>query len=249
MSSAPRFAPSSLNCTPAIVPLSEAFALTFTDAETVEPAAGEVIETVGGVVSAAAVALASLPAGPTLPAASSAVDLVVVGPGGETRVRVTRAGRLRDPVRGRGREAGRRATVDVVARDDHVVGRGTPRQGRSGRGRPWRVSVPGADGATVSGELDRRVHVGLDLGCAEGAVVDPHLVDQPVEPLAPDRVAADLDRRGRGEDRAADGELGDLGAVDVEALGGAVVSGGEMRPERGRDQRRCRRAAAPWSRS
>src|SRR5436309_14563698 len=52
VSSAPRLAPSSLNCTPTTPTLSEAEAETVTVApETVAPAAGAVIETVGGVVS------------------------------------------------------------------------------------------------------------------------------------------------------------------------------------------------------
>jgi len=75
VSSAPRFAPSTLNWTPATEPLSAAFAVTATVDATVAPAAGAVIDTVGGVVSDVAVALASLPAGPTLPAGSSAVTL------------------------------------------------------------------------------------------------------------------------------------------------------------------------------
>ena len=73
VSSAPRLTPSSLNWTPATVPLSPAVAVTDTDAETVAPDAGAVIATVGGVESEAAAALASFPAGPTLPATSSAV--------------------------------------------------------------------------------------------------------------------------------------------------------------------------------
>ena len=51
MSSAPRLAPSSLNWTPATPTLSEAVAETVIVAETVEPLAGLVIETAGGVVS------------------------------------------------------------------------------------------------------------------------------------------------------------------------------------------------------
>ena len=73
MSSAPRFAPSSLNCTPATPTSSAALAVTATLAETVAPAVGAVIDTVGGVVSAVIAALASLEAGPRLPTASSAL--------------------------------------------------------------------------------------------------------------------------------------------------------------------------------
>ena len=75
VSSAPRFAPSSLNCTPATAPLSVALALTATLPFTVAPWAGAVSETVGGVVSAEETPVAWLPAGPTLPAWSSAVTL------------------------------------------------------------------------------------------------------------------------------------------------------------------------------
>ena len=51
VSSAPRFAPSSLNCTPTTPTLSEAFAAIATDPDTVAPAAGVVSPTVGSVVS------------------------------------------------------------------------------------------------------------------------------------------------------------------------------------------------------
>src|SRR5207245_11134268 len=53
-SSAPRLAPSSLNCTPTTPTLSAAAAETVTVFETVAPASGALIETVGGVVSEAA---------------------------------------------------------------------------------------------------------------------------------------------------------------------------------------------------
>ena len=69
VSSAPRLAPSSLNCTPITAMLSEAAALTVTAVPaTVAPVAGAVIATVGGVastlltVTVAAVAVAVLPA-------------------------------------------------------------------------------------------------------------------------------------------------------------------------------------------
>src|SRR5213594_2144150 len=51
VTSAPRFAPSSLNCTPTTPTLSVALAETVTVPATVEPAAGAVMDTVGGVVS------------------------------------------------------------------------------------------------------------------------------------------------------------------------------------------------------
>src|SRR5437773_3828347 len=50
-SSVPRFAPSSLNCTPATPTLSEALAVTVTVLLTVAPAAGAVMLAVGGVLS------------------------------------------------------------------------------------------------------------------------------------------------------------------------------------------------------
>ncbi len=51
VSSAPTFTPSTLNCTPDTATLSEALAVIFTAPETVAEAAGDVTETVGGVVS------------------------------------------------------------------------------------------------------------------------------------------------------------------------------------------------------
>src|SRR5437773_1855175 len=51
VSSAPRLAPSTRNCTPATPTLSEAEALTVTDPDTVAPDAGAVMLTAGGVVS------------------------------------------------------------------------------------------------------------------------------------------------------------------------------------------------------
>src|SRR2546426_862614 len=51
VSSPPKLAPSSLNCTPTTPTLSEAVAATLTMPETVAPPAGLVIETAGGVLS------------------------------------------------------------------------------------------------------------------------------------------------------------------------------------------------------
>ena len=51
MASDPRLAPSILNCTPATPTLSDALAEIVTDPDTVAPAPGEAIETVGAVVS------------------------------------------------------------------------------------------------------------------------------------------------------------------------------------------------------
>ncbi len=63
-------------------------------------------------------------------------DLVVVGAGREAGVRVAGAGRLRDPVRRRGGEAGGRRAVDVVVVDSAGVARGAPAE----RGLPRRAS-------------------------------------------------------------------------------------------------------------
>src|SRR5207249_12302922 len=60
VSSAPRLFPSNLNCTPATPTLSEALADTVTVPETVDPLAGAVMDTVGGVVSAAVVLTVTL---------------------------------------------------------------------------------------------------------------------------------------------------------------------------------------------
>src|SRR5207248_3290088 len=60
VSSAARLAPSSRNCTPATPTLSEASAVTFTVPLTVALLAGAVMLTVGAMVSAVAIALASL---------------------------------------------------------------------------------------------------------------------------------------------------------------------------------------------
>src|SRR2546422_5984429 len=51
VTSAPRSAPSSLNCTPATPTLSEALAVAVTVPATADPEAGAVIETIGGVRS------------------------------------------------------------------------------------------------------------------------------------------------------------------------------------------------------
>src|SRR5882762_8460332 len=78
VTSAPRLVPvSSTNCTPATPTLSEALALTGTVADTVWPLLGEVMLTVGGVVSGAAgvVALAGLDCAERLPAASKAATV------------------------------------------------------------------------------------------------------------------------------------------------------------------------------
>ena len=83
MSSAPRLVPSSLNRTPATPTLSEAVAETVTAApETVAPLAGAVMETVGGVVSEAALLTVTVTVAEVLvlPAASRATAVSVCEP-------------------------------------------------------------------------------------------------------------------------------------------------------------------------
>src|SRR4051794_30976967 len=78
VSSAPRFAPSSLNCTPATpVPASAALADTSTEPVTVDPAAGAVRDAVGAVAS---IVQAAVAARPVLPAASVARTAKVCAP-------------------------------------------------------------------------------------------------------------------------------------------------------------------------
>ena len=81
VSSAPRFTPSSLNCTPATPALSAALAETVTVPDTV-PAAGALSDTVGGVVSGTALFTVTVTAAEVvlLPAASRATAVSVCVP-------------------------------------------------------------------------------------------------------------------------------------------------------------------------
>src|SRR5205807_1799558 len=76
-SSTPRLAPSSRNCTPTTPTSSEALAVTLVVPPTVAPETGEVMLTVGGVVSGGAwvVALAELDCAERLPAATEAATV------------------------------------------------------------------------------------------------------------------------------------------------------------------------------
>ena len=80
MSSEPRLAPSTRNCTPATPMLSEAEALTVTDPETVAPDAGAVMLTAGGVVSAFDTVTVTAEEVVRLPAASRAAAVRVCEP-------------------------------------------------------------------------------------------------------------------------------------------------------------------------
>ena len=77
---------------------------------------------------------------------------------------------------------------------------------------------------------NRGVHVRLDFRLRECAVVDSDLVDQAVEPLATDAVAAEAEGAVGGVDRATAGKGAGEGAVDVEAECCAVVGSGQMGP-------------------
>src|SRR5256885_8477791 len=79
VTSAPRFAPSSLNCTPATPTLSVALAMTITVPETVAPATGELIETAGGVRSFITVTVTDADVPPT-PATSRATAVMLCEP-------------------------------------------------------------------------------------------------------------------------------------------------------------------------
>src|SRR5919108_678354 len=72
----PRFAPSSLNCTPTTPTLSEALAVTVVVPEMVDPPAGAVMLAVGGVVSFATVTVTDADV-VVLPAASRATAVNV----------------------------------------------------------------------------------------------------------------------------------------------------------------------------
>ena len=111
--------------------------------------------------------------------------------------------RLRDPVANDGVKPALVPAVHVVAHDTHVVARRTPRQRR--RAQPTRHRQrPRRRRRRRIRIRDRGVHVGLDLVGGEGAVVDADFVDVALEPLAPDRVAADAQRARRRGERAGD---------------------------------------------
>ena len=140
-----------------------------------------------------------------------------------------RADRLRDPVRDRRREARSCRAIDVVLRDPYVVGRRAPVE----RDRP--ESAVGGQVRRCArrrrvGHGDARVHVAADLRRGERLVVDADLVDQAVERLPPDAVAADPELAVRGRDRTGRERRRDLGAVDVQRQHGSVVGDRQVRP-------------------
>ena len=126
------------------------------------------------------------------------------------------------------------ADVDPVTGHPDVVGRRRPRKreralagcsdDQPARGRRWH-GVPAPTAAP-----DGCRHVGLDRGLRECDVVDPHLVDQALEVLAVDAVAADLELTRGGRDGARRRLASDERAVDIRPDGRPVVRRREERP-------------------
>ena len=166
VSGAPRFAPSSLNCTLWTPTSSDAVAATDATPETVEPAAGAVSDTVGAVVSASAVPLAC--AGRRGVAGRvRGHDDVVVGAGRQPGVRVGGGGATdgRHPVGGARREPRRGRAVHPVLDHADVVGRRRPVQPHTAelagrrevrRERSGGVDVPASRTGTWTIDADRR---------------------------------------------------------------------------------------------
>src|SRR5207253_5354563 len=73
-------------------------------------------------------------------------------------------------------------------------------------------------------------HVRLNLGRGQGPVVDADLVDHAGEVLAPDGVAANLERAVGDLNVPACRHAADLGAVDVQTEGSAVIGAGQVAP-------------------
>ena len=159
-------------------------------------------------------------------------DLVAVARAGRqpgVLVRRARAGRLGDL-----REvsaASALAAPDLVAGDADVVGCGTPGEvdlvrpldGTGERSRSRRR-------LRIARAADRCRHVGLDRRGRERDVVDANFVNQALEELSVDAVAADLELIRRGRDRPRLRLRTGERAVDVEAEVRAVVGEREERP-------------------
>ncbi len=124
----------------------------------------------------------------------------------------------------------RAAAVDVVVGDAPVVVRGGPRRRDRGVGRgPGGEVRRGGRGRHV-GRADPCGHVRLDLGRRDGAVVDPHLVDDAVEEAAGRRPVGADPPDVRVADVARERPVRRLDPVHVEAGGRAVVGGREVLP-------------------
>ena len=108
---------------------------------------------------------------------------------------------------------------------------------RTGRAR-WGAPGSPAPGRSRAGRLTRRRMSRRISLPAQGAPVDAHLVDDPLEPVSADRVAADPQRAPRALDAAAGRHRRDLGAVDVQAQARAAVGRRQVGPLAQRDRRR-----------
>ena len=136
----------------------------------------------------------------------------------------------------------------LVARDEGSLSDGASRVTASAELRDLGAALdPLRHPRLLDLRVDRRAHVGLDLGRGERAVVHAHLVEAALEPLLPDRVAAEAQRVRAARDRALEGARAGEVAVDVAADRGAVVGHRQMRPAaelrgccRGRASCRCR---------
>src|SRR4051812_5128419 len=100
----------------------------------------------------------------------------------------------------------------------HVVSRvGDPSGGNHHGTTLWAAGASGAPRKVRSLRDDGTTEIRLDLRCAEGTAIDPHLVDQAVEVLAPHAVASDPQRTGGGEHGTRERLRRDERAVDVHA--------------------------------
>ena len=142
-------------------------------------------------------------------------------------------------------DAGRRAVAAgrglVGAQTQHRLG------GARGKCPRWLPVGPHRRRRIRGRRAQRRDHIGLELARGERPVVDAHFIDPAGEELAPDAVAADPQRAGRRQQRAADGAAADLHPVDVQAQGRVVVGRREMRPgvERQLTRARARPSGTP----
>src|SRR5262245_12078957 len=75
-----------------------------------------------------------------------------------------------------------------------------------------------------------RIHVGLDFGGGEGAIVDTDLIDEALEVLAVGTVAPDPQGAERCLNGAGAGFARDLGPVDIEPELAAAVGEGDVGP-------------------
>ena len=142
---------------------------------------------------------------------------------------------------GRRRACGRDPVlVDRVPADRDVVARGRPTESdavlrrRTNHERPRRTRRRRVRDDTGA------VHVCVDLSGTQCPAIDLDVVDQPGEPLRPDRVAPDAKHAVRLSDRARSGEAGLERAVDIETQCRSVEGAAEKAPTADRQGRRRR---------